>query len=96
MSESEASEEAEDPEEVTDGAGTTTAAYRNKYLSTVVTILVILAYSALVLGEAFGATAGTVDGGTWATFSLAFVAVIAYSVGVDTLKAAADVRGGNS
>lgn len=89
-------EEEPDPEDVTEGGGTTTATYRFKYLSTVVTVLVTLAYSGLVIGQAFGYTASTVDGGTWATFSLAFVAVIAYSVGVDTLKEAAKARGGNS
>jgi len=81
-----------DAEEVDEASVTASASYRHKYLSTVVTWSVVLSYSALILGSAFGVTA-TTNPGTWATYSLAFIACIAYSVGVDTLKAAADARG---
>lgn len=68
------------------------AQYRYKHLSTVVTMSVVVAYLLLVLGQAFGYTAGPTEPGTWATFSLAFIGAIAYSVGVDTLKEAAALR----
>ena len=76
-----------------DEAGTTDEGYRWKYLSTVVTIVVTLGYVALTLTQALG-IAGEVTGGTWATFSLAFLAVVAYSVGVDTLREAKKARAG--
>jgi hypothetical protein len=67
--------------------------YRWKYLSTVVTVLVVGSYCILVLGDAYGVTEA-ITGGTWATYSLAFLAVVAYSVGVDTVREAQRMRNG--
>lgn len=91
-------EDPDDPGEVTSNGGTTTSSYRYKYLSTIVTILVTTAYLVFVLSQklapAAGVETGTLPGGTWATFNIAFLGVLAYSVGVDTIRAAAEVWGG--
>jgi hypothetical protein len=72
-------------------AGTTDESYRWKYLSTLVTVVVTVGYTLLLLAQAYGVL-GNVPGGTWATYSLAFLAVVAYSVGVDTLREAKKAR----
>jgi hypothetical protein len=66
--------------------------YRYKYLSTIVTVTVVLTYSALIIGNAYGFTEARVGGGTWSTYSFAFLTVVAYSVGVDVLKQVAEYR----
>jgi len=82
----------ETTEDAEDQSVVRSASFRFKWLSTIVTPIITLAYTALVLGQKFGVTQQPVDPGAWATFSLAFISVLAYSVGVDTLKAAAEVR----
>lgn len=69
-----------------------TTAYRWDYLSTVVCLVVVITYSALLLGSRFGLTTSPVDPGTWAAYTLAFMAAVAYGVGVDALKAAQEAR----
>jgi len=81
----------EDADESAPDGGTTTSKYRWRYLSTVISVTITLGYLALVIGTAAGRLASP-NGGTWATFSLAFLAVVAYSVGVDTLQAAMEAR----
>jgi len=66
--------------------------YRWRYLSTVISVVVASSYSALVLGQAYGLTS-PVTGGTWATYSVAFLAVIIYSVGIDAVREARRIRG---
>jgi len=86
-----------DGEPETTNGGVVSERYRWKYLSTTVTLFVVGAYSGLAVADAAGATTGFLDPGTWATFSVAFAAAIAYSLGIDTLRDAADVvRGGGS
>ena len=80
-------------DEPIDNGGTTSAAYRWRYLSTTVTALVVAVYLGLVLAKSLG-YAMPLDGGTWATFNLAFIGVLVYSLGIDTLKAAADIYSG--
>lgn len=79
-------------EDIIENGGTTETAYRWKFLSSLVTGYVVIVYSLLALGHAFGLTQEPLTGGTWATLSLAFLTVLAYSVGVDTLKAAIEAR----
>lgn len=71
--------------------GTTKTAYRWRYLSTVVTFLVVLVYSVAFLWMLSGEVAAA-DTGTWTAYSVAFLAAMAYSVGIDTLQAARDAR----
>jgi len=87
-------EDAEDPEEVVDDAqGTTSERYRWRYLSTIVTVVVVIGYTGMVLLQATGYAEPT-TGGTWATYSVAFLSVVAYSVGVDTLNEVRKQRDG--
>lgn len=73
----------------------TTAAVRWEHLSTFVTIVVTSAYTGMVLAEKIGLPTETLPGGTWATFNLAFLAVLIYSVGIDSVKAASELRSGS-
>jgi hypothetical protein len=86
--------EAEEPEEVHDGGGTLTEKYRWKYLSSVVTVTVVFGYTALIAAQATGFSE-PVSGGTWATYSAAFLATVAYAVGTDTLREVQRVRKGD-
>lgn len=74
--------------------GTLDEDYRWKGLSTVVTLVTVVGYVTLVLGHAFGHTETELTGGTWATFTLAFLAVVAYSIGPSMVKQAAKAKGG--
>lgn len=88
--------EAEEPEEVQEGGttgGTLTEKYRWKYLSSVVTVTVVFGYTALIAAQATGVSE-PVAGGTWATYSVAFLATVAYAVGTDTLREVQRVRNG--
>jgi len=89
--------EPEQPEEVQDGGkagGTLTEKYRWKYLSSVVTVTVVFGYTALIAAQATGFSE-PVSGGTWATYSAAFLATVAYAVGTDTLREVQRVRKGD-
>lgn len=79
-------------DEVTNG-GTTDEDYRSKYLSTAVAMWIIASYTVLVLGRAFGVTTTPLNGGTWATYTLAFLAVMAYTFGPSMVEQAAKARG---
>jgi len=65
--------------------------YRWKYLSTIVTIFIVVGYTSILVGEAYGITE-PVSGGTWTVFSGCFITVVAYSVGVDTMKKVKEIR----
>lgn len=65
--------------------------YRYKYLSTIVTLTVVWAYSAVIVGRSFGLTK-PLPGGTWATFTTAFFVAVAYSVGIDVFKQVSEIR----
>lgn len=84
-----------DAEVQADENTTTSAAVRWEHLSTFVTIVVTSAYTGMVLAEKVGLPTETLPGGTWATFNLAFLAVLIYSVGIDSVKAASELRSGN-
>ena len=81
-----------DDEAEDDDVGTTDESYRWRYLSTIVVSTVVVGYTALVLGQAYGLTR-PVTGGTWATYSLAFLAAVIYSLGKDIVKDARELRG---
>jgi len=74
-----------------EGVGTTDESYRWRFLSTIVTCVVTVGYTALVVGQGYGLVNG-VTGGTWTVYSIAFLTVVAYSVGTDTLREVEKVR----
>lgn len=80
-------------EDETTSGGTLDEDYRWKYLSTCVTLVTVTGYIVLVLGRAFGYTQSQLTGGTWATFTMAFLAVIAYSIGPSMVEQAAKAKG---
>lgn len=76
-----------------DDVGTTSEAYRWKYLSTYVTIVTTTGYLGLAYLDALGYVSN-VSGGMWTTLTAAFLTCVAYSVGTDTLRAVQKARGG--
>lgn len=67
---------------------------RVKYLSSAVTLVVVLAYTGIWVLQTTGYATGTPDTGMWGLFSLAFIACIAYAVGVETIRSVYEIRNG--